>query len=118
MIKEITSRDNPLYKELLHLKKGDGEKGLFLAEGEDLYREARKEGALRTLILPFGSAFPKDFENIVLLKPMPKGLARESCISTGYRIRAISGPSSARPWPFPMTGSPFQTTVCLFIIVR
>ena len=68
MIKEITSRDTPLYKELLHLKKGDGEKGLFLAEGEDLYREARKEGALRTLILPFGSAFPKDFENIVLLK--------------------------------------------------
>lgn len=68
MIKEITSKDNAFYKRLLETKKGKGPEGDFLAEGKDLYDEAIRTHSLKTLILPFGSSFPKDFENIILLK--------------------------------------------------
>ena len=76
MIKEITSKDNPLYKDLLRIKKGEGEGGCFLAEGKDLYDEAIKCHRLVRLILPFGSDFTKDFPDIVMLKDsLYKGLS-------------------------------------------
>ena len=68
MIKEITSKDNALYRELLDIKKGDGKDGFFLAEGEDLYAEALHKKCLVRLIVPFGSSFEKTFPDIVLLK--------------------------------------------------
>ena len=68
MIKEITSKDNAFYKELLDIKKGSGKDGYFLAEGEDLYEEAVRQNCLVRLILPFGSSFEKTFSDIVLLK--------------------------------------------------
>lgn len=51
--KIIESKENAIYKELLKLKKGDSEKGLFLAEGIDLADEAKKAGCLLKTILPF-----------------------------------------------------------------
>lgn len=56
--KVITSKDNPTYKDLLKIKKGDKKRGLFLAEGEDLVDEARKAGALVGLIMPLDTKAP------------------------------------------------------------
>lgn len=52
MVKVIESKENSFYKEMLKLKKGDAEKGLFLAEGDDLFVEAKKAGAHKGIILP------------------------------------------------------------------
>lgn len=73
-MKEIQSKDNKTYKELLALKKGDPEKGLILIEGEDLVEEARKENALVSLIFPEGSKEKEDKLPTYLLK---QGLYRE-----------------------------------------
>lgn len=69
MKKTIDSRDNATFKELVRLQKGDYDEGIFLAEGEDLYQEAKKNGCLRSLILPFGSSFDSDFSDVIYLRP-------------------------------------------------
>jgi TrmH family RNA methyltransferase len=54
----IESDDNKTYKDLLKIKKGDPEKGLFLVEGQDLVDEANKEGLLKGLIVPLNTKAP------------------------------------------------------------
>ncbi len=48
----IESKANTFYKELLKLKKGSADRGLFLAEGEDLLDEAIRAHAVKAIILP------------------------------------------------------------------
>lgn len=56
----IESPDNRTYKDLLKIKKGIPEEGLFLVEGEDLVEEAEKEKALEALIMPLDKKAPWD----------------------------------------------------------
>ena len=56
--KVIESKDNKTYKELLDLKKGDPKRGYLLIEGKDLVDEAKKEGALKALIVRDGTHMP------------------------------------------------------------
>lgn len=65
----ITSSKNEKYKELLLLKKGDKEQGLFLAEGEDLYLEASKHNCLKEVIIPESLAFEEiKYSSPIILK--------------------------------------------------
>jgi TrmH family RNA methyltransferase len=56
--KSIESESNPTYKVLLSYKKGEPKNGYFLVEGQDLVDEAKKEGLLRTLIVPLNTHCP------------------------------------------------------------
>lgn len=56
--KVIESKDNKTYKELLALKKGDPKSGLIIIEGQDLVDEAKREGALRAIIVKDGTHMP------------------------------------------------------------
>lgn len=72
--KVIESKENKTYKDLVRLKKGDSEKGLFLIEGEDLVMEAEKENKLAALIVVDGFKAPMKDYPIYGLK---QGLYRE-----------------------------------------
>ncbi len=69
MKRTIDSKENAYYKDLVRLQKGDYERGLFLAEGEDLYQEARKNDALLEVLLPTDSTFETDFPDVTFLRP-------------------------------------------------
>jgi RNA methyltransferase, TrmH family len=56
--KEIESRSNPTFQELLALKKGDSKTSRFLVEGDDLVDEADKAGVLKALIFALGTPSP------------------------------------------------------------
>ncbi len=66
MAKLITSKDNQYYKELLKLKKGDAKEGLFLAEGKDMFDEAKKAGCLVKSIV--SESLSSSFDGAVILK--------------------------------------------------
>ncbi len=64
----IQSEDNKTYKELLRLKKGDAQEGLFLAEGRDLLDEARKQNCVKEILIPEGEENPYPFLPCLILK--------------------------------------------------
>ena len=74
-IRTIVSKENKTYKDLVRLRKGDGEKSLFLLEGEDLVEEARRGDALVALLYPEGT---KNIEESDLpIYVLKEGLYRE-----------------------------------------
>lgn len=74
--KIIESKENQTYKELLKIKKGDKERGLFLVEGEDLVDEARKAGSLKTLIMPLDKKAPwADYQILGLKESLYRNLS-------------------------------------------
>lgn len=74
-MKIIESKDNSTYKKLVKLKSGDASAGLFLAEGSDLFEEAKKAAAIKLKIYPLSAIEEVDADDETIF--IKDGLYRE-----------------------------------------
>lgn len=101
----IESPDNPTYKDLVALKKGDPKNGYFIVEGDDLIDEAKKAGALVALIVPLDTHCPwvdypiyglKEalYRNLSSYQSLPKAMAvcqKKYSEEVGKRVVFLDG---------------------------
>ncbi len=73
--KVIVSPSNPVYKDLLSLKKNEKDLGLVLIQGEDLLQLAIQNGKLKDVILLKEDFAYSDFREIILSESLYKNLA-------------------------------------------